>query len=272
MWYNVDVQVSRRERQMGKRSQKAKKLIRAKLADTTFEETPHYSKRYAATVLSVASVVICIAALIGALWLSEDNIARLKDFAAEHWLAGSLIFMGICILQVVIALIPGEAVEVAAGVIFGSVGGTVVCLIGATLGSVIVLVLVRRFGRKFVESLYPREKIDSLPILRDPKKRNATIFLLFLIPGTPKDLITYIIGLTEVSVPMYILLTTIARIPSIAMSTVGGDAFSEGKLMEAVVIFAIAAVVSGAGYLTYLIVQRKWKKKHDEKKNENGDR
>lgn len=254
---------------MGKRSQKAKKIISEKLADTTFEETQHYSKRYAATVLSVASVVLCIAALIGALWLSEENIAKLKDFAAEHWLAGSLIFIGICILQVVIALIPGEAVEIAAGVIFGSVGGTVICLIGATLGSVIVLFLVRRFGRKFVESLYPREKIDSLPILRDPKKRNATIFLLFLIPGTPKDLITYIIGLTEVSVPMYVLLTTVARIPSIAMSTIGGDAFSEGKLFEAVIIFAIAAVVSGAGYLAYIIIQKRWNKKHGEKNNSN---
>jgi len=256
---------------MGKRGQKARKIIRSKLADTTFEETQHYSKRYAATVLSVASVVICVAALIGALWLSEENIARLKDFAAEHWLAGSLIFIGICILQVVIALIPGEAVEVAAGVIFGSVGGTAVCLIGATLGSVIVLVLVRRFGRKFVESLYPREKIDSLPILREPKKRNATIFLLFLIPGTPKDLITYIVGLTEVSIPMYIVLTTVARIPSIAMSTVGGNAFSEGKLMEAIIIFAIAAVVSGAGYLVYLIIQKKWKKKHGDKNSVNDE-
>ena len=88
----------------------------------------------------------------------EENLQRLQDFVAEHWIAGALIFMGVCVVQVVIALIPGEAVEIAAGVIFGSLWGTVLCLVGITLGSVIVILLVRKFGRKFVESLYPREK------------------------------------------------------------------------------------------------------------------
>ena len=86
---------------------------------------------------------------------------------------------------------------------------------------------------------------------------------MFLIPGTPKDLITYIIGLTEVSIPMYVLLTTVARIPSILMSTLGGDAFSEGKIVKAVIIFAIAAIISGAGYLIYLSIQKIGKKRND---------
>ena len=246
---------------MGKRAEKAKQM----LSDKHFEEEKHYSKRYAATVISVASAVICVLAVVGAFLLkdyfSEENLQRLQDFVSEHWIAGALIFIGVCVIQVVIALIPGEAVEIAAGVIFGSFWGTVLCLVGITLGSVIVLLLVRKFGRKFVESLYPREKIDSLPVLNDKKKRNATIFLLFLIPGTPKDLITYIIGLTEVSVPMYILLTTAARVPSILMSTLGGDAFGEGEILKAVIIFGIAAIISGAGYLTYLLIQRKMNKK-----------
>ena len=248
---------------MGKRTEKAKKL----LSDKHFEEEQHYSKRYAATVISIASAVICVLAVIGAFLLkdyfSEENLQRLQSFVSEHWIAGALIFIGICLVQVVIALIPGEAVEIAAGVIFGSFLGTVLCLVGITLGSIVVILLVRRFGRKFVESLYPREKIDSLPILNNPKKRNVTIFFLFLIPGTPKDLITYIVGLTEVSVPMYILLTTVARIPSILMSTLGGDAFGEGKIFKAIMIFAAAAIISGAGYVAYLIIQKGMNKKRD---------
>jgi len=246
---------------MGKRTERAKEL----LSDKHFEETPHYSKRYAATVLSIVSAVICILAVVGAIlfrdYFSPENLEKLQQFVAEHWLVGALIFIFVCVVQVVIALIPGEAVEIAAGVIFGAWWGTVLCLIGITLGSIIVIVLVRKFGRKFVESLYPREKIDSLPILNKPKKRNATIFLLFLIPGTPKDLITYIVGLTEVSIPMYILLTTVARIPSILMSTLGGDAFGDGKILKAILIFAIAASVSGIGYIIYLIIQKNQKKK-----------
>ena len=252
---------------MGKRGQRAKQLLSDKLSDKKFEETEHYSKRYAATVISMASAVICVLALVGAFLLrdyfSAENLEVLQKFVSEHRVVGAVIFIGVCVIQVVIALIPGEAVEIAAGVIFGSWLGTILCLVGITLGSILVILLVRIFGRKFVESLYPREKIDSLPILRDPKKRNATIFLLFLIPGTPKDLITYIIGLTEVSIPMYILLTTVARIPSILMSTLGGDAFGDGEIIKAIVIFGIAAIVSGAGYLVYLAIQKANKKKRD---------
>lgn len=251
---------------MGRKVERAKEL----LADKQFEETKHYSKRYAATVISIASVVICVLAVIGAFLLrdyfSSENIEKMRIFVADHWIIGSLIFIGVCMIQVVIALIPGEAVEIAAGVIFGSWLGTLLCLVGITLGSIVVILLVRKFGRKFVESLYPREKIDSLPILNDPKKRNTTIFLLFLIPGTPKDLVTYIVGLTEVSIPMYVLLTTVARIPSILMSTLGGDAFGEGKIIKGILIFAIAAAVSGAGYLLYVLIQKGMQKREKSKK------
>ena len=248
---------------MGKRKERAKQLLK----DKQFEQTERYSKRYAATVISVASAVICILAVIGAILLkdyfSAENLDKIQAFVAEHWVVGTLIFMAICAVQVIIALIPGEAVEIAAGVIFGSWEGALICLVGIMTGSVIVILLVRRFGRKFVESLYPREKIDSLPILNDPKKRNAVIALLFFIPGTPKDLITYIVGLTEVSIPMYILLTSVARVPSIIMSTFGGDAFGEGNIVKAIIIFAATALISGAGYLAYVIIQKKMNKNNE---------
>ena len=105
---------------MGKRAERAKEL----LSDKHFEEAPHYSKRYAATVLSIASAVICVLGVVGIFlfkdYFSAENLGRLQEFVAEHWLIGALIFIFICIVQVVIALIPGEAVEIAAGVIFGA--------------------------------------------------------------------------------------------------------------------------------------------------------
>ena len=253
---------------MGNRREKAKKL----LADKHFEETKHYSKRTAATVISIASAVICILAVIGAILLrdhfSAENLDKIQSFVSEHWFIGALIFVSVCAFQVIIALIPGEAVEIAAGVIFGTFWGTLLCLIGIMAGSVIVILLVRKFGRRFVESLYPREKIDALPILNNHRRRNFLIALLFFIPGTPKDLITYAVGLTEVSIPMYILLTTLARVPSILMSTLGGDAFGEGQIIKGIIIFSSAALISGIGYLSYLLIQKHAKNKKDDGENE----
>lgn len=247
----------------------SKKRERDKDTLQSTEPTKQYSKSYAATVISIASAVSCILAVVGAILLkdyfSTENIERLRGFVSEHWLVGALLFATVCAIQVIVALIPGEAVEIAAGLIFGSWQGALVCLVGIMSGSIIVIALVRKFGRKFVEALYPREKIDSLPILNDPKKRNAVIALLFFIPGTPKDLITYVVGLTSVSIPTYILLTTFARIPSIVMSTFGGDAFAEGQIIKAIIIFVGSAIISGAGYLVYLLIQKKMNQKNDNK-------
>ena len=90
--------------------------------------------------------------------------------------------------------------------------------------------------------------------------------MLFAIPGTPKDFLTYLIGLTKVSIPMYILLTFFARIPSVITSTFAGSSIVDGKLTQAVVIFVITAVVSGIGYLVY-----NWIKNRRSKSDENSE-
>lgn len=241
---------------LGKRRERAKKLF----VDKQFSETKTYSKGHAAAVLSVISVIFCALTVVGVIvfrkYLTDAELIR--SWVAENYFLGALAVILICAVQVIVALIPGEAVEIACGYVFGTWGGALICSLGILLGSITVILLVRRFGRRFVESLYPREKIDSLPILNDPKKRNLVTCILFLIPGTPKDLLTYIIGLTEMSIPLYILLTTVSRFPSVIMSTMSGDAFGDGRLMKAMVVFIITAVISGVGYLLYLILQKRF--------------
>ena len=83
--------------------------------------------------------------------------------------------------------------------------------------------------------------------------------MLFLIPGTPKDLFTYIVGLTDMSIPLYLLLTTVSRFPSIIMSTASGDAMGEKEWVNAVWLFVITGIISGTGYLIYIFIQKKSK-------------
>ena len=221
------------------------------------ENEKTYSKKRAATILSIISAVIAVLTVVGFLLMSEENLKLLEAYCQEHIFIGSIIFLLICIAQVVVAFVPGELVEISAGVIYGPWQGVFMCLLGLTLGSVIVILLVRKFGIRLVETFYPTEKLDSLPILNDPKKRNLMIFLLFLIPGTPKDFITYLIGLTNVSIPMYIILATFSRVPSIITSTLIGDAAGNGDMMLTVILIAITAAISGIGYLAYALIQKK---------------
>jgi len=250
---------------LGKRKEKVKRLFR----DKEQIDRGHYSKRVAGIALSLISVAAVILTVIGVLFIkkefSESNTDMLRAWAQEHPLLGAFLMIFICASQVIVAFVPGEMVEIAAGYIFGAVWGTVLCLLGILLGSVCAILLARRFGRKLVEAFYSKEKLDSLPILNNPSKRNAMTALLFLIPGTPKDLMTYIIGLTDMSIPLYLLLTGLCRLPSVLLSTVGGDALGDNRLLQAVIFFACAAVISLLGYLLYVWIQKKTARKKERK-------
>jgi len=241
-----------------------KEKIKHLFEDKPIEQTKTYSKKSAAIMISVISVVVCILTVAGFLFLryrfSDTDV--IKQWVDENYFLGLITMVAVCALQVVVALVPGELVEIAAGYAFGPIVGTLVCIVGIAIGSSVAILLARRFGRRLVESLYPREKIDSLPILNNPSKRNALTFLLFLIPGTPKDLFTYVIGLTEMSIPLYLLLTLFARTPSVVSSTFGGDAIGDSKFIFAAIVFAATAIISGVGYLVYHSIQKKSSRKN----------
>lgn len=244
---------------MGYRKEKAKELFR----DKELAEVKHYSKKVSAIAIAAFSVLSCVLAAVGVFLLKRNftDTDAFKAFVDEHYILSVILLLLVCAVQVIVALIPGEIVEIAAGYAFGAIPGALICLAGITLGSVIVLLLIKKIGRRFVESIYPREKLDSLPILNDPKKRNVFTALIFLIPGTPKDLVTYIVGLTNMSIPLYLLLATFSRLPSIIISTIGGNALGNNKFVRALIAFIVSAVVSLIGYLIYNRISQKHKKK-----------
>ena len=84
---------------------------------------------------------------------------------------------------------------------------------------------------------------------------------MFFIPGTPKDLITYFIGLTRISLKDFLAITLFARIPSVVSSTVGGNFIGEKRYIEAVILFVVTAFVSLIGIKLYNILLKKIKEK-----------
>ena len=88
--------------------------------------------------------------------------------------------------------------------------GTGLCLLGALLGSVTVFLFVKKFGMRFVALFVSEEKIRSLKFLQNEKRLNLIAYILFLIPGTPKDVMTYIVGLTPMKLSFWIFITLTA--------------------------------------------------------------
>ena len=122
-----------------------------------------------------------------------------RQWVDGHGLLGMAAYVGMVFLQVAVAVIPGEPLEISGGYAFGALRGSVLCLLGGVLGSVAVFALVRRFGRELVEIFFPREKLEKLKFLQSSPKRDALFWLIFTVPGTPKDLLCYFAGLTDLS-------------------------------------------------------------------------
>ena len=176
---------------------------------------------------------------------------RFRAWVDSSGFASRVIFVGMVVFQLIIALIPGEPLEMGAGYAFGAVEGTILCIIGCVIGSALVFLFVRRFGVKLVEVFFPREKIRSLRFLQDSRRLNLLTFIVFFIPGTPKDLLSYFIGLTDMKLGTWLFITAVARIPSIVTSTVTGDALGLKDYQFALIAFGVTLALSLAGILVY---------------------
>lgn len=177
--------------------------------------------------------------------------------------AAPLLFVGMVILQVIVAIIPGEPLEIAAGYAFGAVEGTLLCLAGTFIGSMIVFLMVRRFGTKVVEIFIPLENLRSLRFLQKSERRlHFWVFIIFFLPGTPKDLMCYFVGLTKLPLKSWMVISLVARLPSLITSTVGGNALGTERYWMAAIVFAVTLAVSGLGVLIYKKICQAHEKKH----------
>ena len=215
--------------------------------------------------LAIAVFILLSAAI--AWFVGRPLIQHLNDPEAfrlwidDYGWAGRLIFVGISVLQIVVAIIPGEPIELFAGYAYGFWLGTLLCELGIVIGGALVFGFVRRFGHKAVEVFFPREKIDSLRFLQNEQKLELWVFILFFIPGTPKDIMTYFVPLTHMKLGHFLLLSGVARLPSVITSTIGGNALGSGNHWFAVAVFAATALLSAAGIWIYRrIVKRKEEK------------
>ena len=201
--------------------------------------------------VAVILLLVVLVTLFVSRWLRSFSQEVFRDYIRSFGALGWLVLLGLQILQVFIALIPGEIVETAAGFVFGPWLGTVICYLGICIASTLIFSLTRRYGVKWVEIFVSREKIMELRFLNTEQKRNNLIFLLFFIPGTPKDLLTYFVGLTDIKLSAFLWLSMVARIPSVIMSTFGGHLLGEERYIGAVVLFGITGLLSLGGMLCY---------------------
>lgn len=167
----------------------------------------------------------------------------LKSFGIGGW----FILLLIQILQVIIAFIPGEPIEILAGLLYGTWGGLFICLLGLLIGTITIFYLVKALGSNFINKFVSQKETSKLKFLQDSSKVEYLTFILFFIPGTPKDILTYFVPLTNIKPIRFFIISTIARIPSVVSSTFIGENIDKENWGMIILVFIIAGIIGVIG-------------------------
>ena len=178
---------------------------------------------------------------------TEGKIA-FKEKVESSGIWGLLTLFGLQFAQIFLIILPGEPVEILAGMCYGTIGGAIFITVSACIITAFVFFLVRKLGRNFVYEFFDSkkiEKIENSKIFKNPKKIEWIMIILFLIPGTPKDLLVYIGGLLPLKPLRFILISTFARFPSVISSTIAGENLALGNWQMSLIVYAITFVIIG---------------------------
>lgn len=201
--------------------------------------------------LVVVAVVIAVAWPYIHLVFEPDGLDLLIDRVRNAGWGGIVILEAVQFLQVVVAFVPGEVVQIAAGMLYGPWLGAAIILVGCVVSSAFIFLLVHKLGAPFVHDMVPKKYMDKFRRFEQSGKFEMVVFVLFLIPGLPKDVFTYITPLSDMKLASFLVITNVARIPGIVISTYAADGLLEGRVFESVVMFVALAVVAVLALFLY---------------------
>ena len=204
-------------------------------------------------ILAIIALAICIAVIIYLfpivknLSTSEGQL-EFKEKIDDLGFLGLLMLFGIQFAQIFLIIIPGEPIEILAGMCYGTIGGTIFITVSVAILTTLILFMVRKLGRKFVYDFCNKdqiEKIENSKLMKNTEKIEFIMLILFLIPGTPKDLLVYIGGLLPIKPLRFILISTFARLPSVVSSTFAGENIAAGDWTFSIIIYVATFIIIG---------------------------
>lgn len=177
------------------------------------------------------------------------SLTKFRDYIVSLGSLGAGVFIFFQMLQTVIAPIPGEVIQIAGGYIYGVPLGMIYTNIGFLLGAIIAFYFTRFIGTHFIEKLVKKEKFKWIMDIMDNKKFTIILFVIFLVPGIPKDFLLYVAGLTPIKPLKFFGIILVARFPSLLASVSIGSNINNGNYMSTVIVSVIALIAFVIGLI-----------------------
>lgn len=184
--------------------------------------------------------------------LKPEGRENLKIEIQQNGPNGILLLLGLEAAQIFLPILPAEPIEILAGMCYGTFGGLIFIMLSVFIVTAMIFFMVRKFGRDFVYTMVSKEKIQKIEnskLFTHPKQIEYIMLILFLLPGTPKDLLTYLAGLLPIKPSRFIVIATLARLPSIISSTYAGATLINGNWKIGLLMYVGIFVVVGIAIL-----------------------
>jgi len=223
-------------------------------------------------ILSIAAFPLLFALLLTPIlafrheiWGVLGNGPRFREWISGWGPWAPLVFFGVQVLQVIVFVIPGEIPQIAGGWVFGFWKGGLLTVAGIAAGSAACFYLARALGVPFVQALFPPAQVEKMKkVLSAPGSRLA-FFLLFLIPGIPKDVLCYVAGISPMRFPFFLGASMLGRLPGIVGSALIGGAAAGRHWVRMGIIAVVAVAFFATGFFLRPRIQG-WIEKMSEKR------
>ncbi len=199
----------------------------------------------------LAGIIAYLVPIVKDIATTEGQI-KFKERIDAAGIFGILMLFAIQLAQIFLIIIPGEPIEILAGMCYGTLGGTLFVLISSAIITTLIVLMVRKLGRKFVYEFCSKERIEKIEkskMFRNPKRLEWIMIILFVLPGTPKDLLVYIGALLPIDPYKFITISTLARFPSIISSTLAGSNLLLGNWEFSIGIYVVTFAIIGISIL-----------------------
>ncbi|MFA6308199.1 MAG: VTT domain-containing protein [Clostridia bacterium] len=174
---------------------------------------------------------------------------KFRDYLLTFGNNSVFVFIGIQALQVIIAAIPGEFVQIAGGYVYGTFLGTIYSFVGIFIGTVIVFGMIRLFGYSLIKVFISKKSIKKYDFILNSPKSEFVMLFLFLLPAIPKDIVTYLAGLTPIKPLKFFAIAMLGRLPTLVASTYIGSNVMAGNYIRVIVFASIGVIIFVAGVI-----------------------
>lgn len=222
--------------------------VRNWVQDTTIFASSDDRRRFLIHLLVVLLVFVTATIVIQRHFSFLTNAEALRTFIRGYGILAPLVLVVLQAVQVVAAPIPGQVLGVVAGYLFGAWWGTLYNMVGITIGSTIAFWLSRRYGRGYVENIVHEGALEQFDAVSEEYGRQA-LFLVFLFPGLPDDVICFAGGLTDIPLWQLVLIAIAGRAPAFFLVNVVGDLLGTDRVAAALALAVVLVLLSLVGYL-----------------------